>query len=113
MANCYIYDIIEPNPFYVSIEDWRQVLERMQEPRWAGEQGERIGFVETLEYNGLIAGYFANEGYKRGIHYSDDKQPIASPDFTSFEHLFFAIFMDTSQLVLQHRNIYGYRKLVV
>lgn len=111
MANCYLYDIIEPNPFNLRIETWRQVLKTMQEPRWASEHGERIGFVETLEYHGLIAGYFANEGLKRGIQYSDDKRPVAIDNFTSFEHLFFAIFVDTSQLVLQHRNIYGYKNL--
>lgn len=107
---CYLYDIVQPEPASVSPESWLEVRHQMEQADWIGEPGKRIGFVSTMQYGGLIAGYFANEGQKRGFQYDENKLPVENPQF-SFEHLFFAIFIDTSQLILQTRNIYGYDDL--
>lgn len=108
-AQCHLYDITHPEPSALTTEIWSQVRTEMERTGWIGEPGSRIGFVSTIEYRGLIAGYFANEGRKRGFQYDENKQPIETPQY-SFEHLFFAIFSDTSQILLQSRNIYGYEK---
>ena len=110
LASCYLYDIVEPNPDLINPEVWERVRLKMDETSWLGQKGKRIGFVSTGSKNGLIGGYFANEGERRGYQYSDDKKPIDARN-DNFEHLFFAIYTDTSQLLLQHRNIYGYKEL--
>ncbi len=109
-AKCYLYDIVHPDPQAMQPTIWQAARQEMEKAGWIGESGKRIGFVSTIEHNKVIAGYFANEGQKRGFQYDNDKQPIDEPQF-SFEHLFFAIFIDTSQLLLQSRNIYGYADL--
>jgi hypothetical protein len=111
MANCYFYDIIEPSPENLGSDVWLNVHQLMERPSWFGKYGSRYGFVSTLIHGNILAGFFANEGRKRGIQYTDDKKPLDPDAFYSFEHLFFAIFVDTSQLVLQQRNIYGYVNL--
>jgi len=111
MSTCHLYDITEPNPESLAQDIWINVKELMNRPSWFGEKGGRIGFISTITHKNLLAGLFANEGRKRGIQYTDDKRPIDAEHFYSFEHLFFAIFMDTSQLILQHRNLYGFEKL--
>ena len=111
MANCYLFDIVEPDPESLDVEVWRNVLRLMDGYKWIRERGNRIGFVSTLDYNGLVAGLYANEGRRRGTQYTDDKKPLDVSNFYSFEHLFFAILVDTSQILLQHRNIYGYETL--
>lgn len=76
-----------------------------------GEKGKRFGFVSAYIYEQLIGGIFANEGERSGTQYNENKLPIKTDAFYSFEHLAFVIFTDTSQILLQHRNIYGYKDL--
>lgn len=109
-TKCHLYDIIDPEPDAVRPEVWQQIQQQMNQSKWFGEQGKRTGFVSVIQSGVLVAGFFAQEGQKRGIQYTDDKIPVDAPLF-SFEHLFFAIFMDTAQLLLQHKNIYGYDDL--
>jgi hypothetical protein len=109
-AKCYLYDLVVPEPETIRAETWNRTWAQMEESKWVGERGRRVGFVSVIQHVGLIAGFFANEGQKRGIQYNDDKQPINAATF-SFEHLFFLVFTDTSQILLQHRNIYGYDDL--
>jgi len=82
----------------------------MNESGWTGDAGKRYGYVETSVRQEVLAGFFAHEGHKTAIQYDDQKQ-LEDRATESFEHLFFAIFTDTSQLLLQHRNIYGYDDL--
>lgn len=110
MAKCHLYDIVEPDPSVMEKTDWFDIVDQMNKIEWFGEMGQRYGFVSSLTSPNLIIGYFAHEGQKLGIQYDDDKNAFdASTE--AFEHLFFAIFPDTSQLLLQHRNIYGYVNL--
>lgn len=109
-AKCHLYDIVDPNPASITKDDWVTIVEQMDGTEWFGEIGHRYGFVSTLITPDLIIGHFAHEGQKTGIQYDDDKNAFdASTE--AFEHLFFAIFRDTSQLLLQHRYIYGYADL--
>lgn len=109
-AKCKLYDIVEPRPNTVTAAKWLDVYERMSHSGWFGELGQRYGFVYVVTRQDLIGGYFAHEGQKTGIQYDEQKQPEPASAET-FEHLFFAIFTDTAQLLLQHRNIYGYTDL--
>jgi len=83
----------------------------MRESRWHGDKGKRVGFVNLVRQNGMFGGYFANEGTKRGVQYNDNKEQVEPPPFHSFEHLFFVLFEDTAQLLLQSRYIYDYTDL--
>jgi hypothetical protein len=107
-ARCYLYDIVEPRLTTIRSDHWLEMQRLMDKSRWAGQPGHRFGVVEVVRHDILIAGLFANEGLKRGVQYDEDKQPIEAEKLESFEHLFFTIFTDTAQLLLQQRNIYGY-----
>lgn len=106
-AKCILYDMVDPDPSVIEIDDWHNVAQQMEARDWLGKTGHRFGFVTTLTSNNLIIGFYAHEGKKKGIQYDKDKNEYdASTD--AFEHLFFAIFPDTSQILIQHRYIYGY-----
>ena len=109
-ATLELFDIVYPDPEFIRPEVWENVFRLLQESKWFEKDGQRIGFVDTARDGEVIAGYFANEGQKRSTQYSDDKERIEQT-FPSFEHLFFAIFADTPQVLLQRRNIYGYDDL--
>jgi hypothetical protein len=87
---------------------WLKIERLMEESGWTGESGQRFGVVDITRHDVLLAGLFANEGLKGGVQYDENKQPIEPEKLHSFEHLFFTFFTDTSQLLLQQRNIYGY-----
>ena len=108
MAKCYLYDIVDPAPTVFTEAHWLRLFHKMSESGWYGVKGRRIGLVNIIRRNGLIGGYFANEGTKRGVQYTEDKEQVEPPPFYSFEHLFFVLFEDTAQLLLQSRNIYDY-----
>ncbi len=109
-SKCLLYDIIDPDPRNIRFLTWMKIEEMMRDSGWFGELGRRYGFVSTVARPEIVVGYFAHEGQKFGIQYGEDKQP-KDTSTESFEHLFFAIYTDTSQLLLQHRNIYGYTDL--
>jgi hypothetical protein len=105
---CHLYDITNPDPDVLHSETWIRIQERMQSTKLMGNTGQRYGFVSPVSYKNLVSGFFVMEGQKQVFQYNDDKEPIALPNANSFEHLFFCIFTDTSQILLQHKNIYGY-----
>ncbi len=109
-SKCRLHDIIDPDPSHIPSSKWIDISEQMETSGWFGELGQRYGFVSTLARPESISGFFAHEGKKSGIQYDEDKQPTDTST-ESFEHLFFAIFTDTSQLLLQHKNVYGYDDL--
>jgi hypothetical protein len=111
-AHCHLYDIIDPDPSILTESVWGNIQNNMDSPGWFGEIGNRIGFISTMRFENIISGFFANEGKKRVFQYDDHKLLIGDPVYL-FEHLFFAIFIDTSQLLIQHRNIYGYLNLSI
>jgi len=108
MAKCYLYDIVNPRPSTIHDDHWHQLYSRMRESDWYQPKGQRKGFVNLIRRRDVIGGFFAHEGTKRAFQYDDNKEQLEPPPFYSFEHLFFALFQDTSQLLLQSRNIYDY-----
>ena len=80
----------------------------MTSSQWFGNLGQRMGLVHIIRLNGVIGGYFAHEGQKKGIQYDDQKNPTPTSPYYSFEHLFFVLFEDTSQVLLQSIRVYGY-----
>ena len=109
-VTCHLYDIVEPNASSLGNETWNMVLTELERSQWFGKFGQRYGAVNTVYRGQLLVGFFAHEGQKLGVQYDENKKPVTQSSIT-FEHLFFAIFSDTSQLLLQHRNIYGYDDL--
>lgn len=105
---CHLYDITNPDPEILNPEIWTKTQEKMESSKLLGQTGQRFGFVFSILYKNLISGYFVMEGQKQVFQYNDDKKPITPPNAVSFEHLFFCIFTDTSQILLQHKNLYGY-----
>ena len=67
-----------------------------------------MGIVKSIYYANMIGGYFANEGRKRAVWYNDNKEEIEPSPFYSFEHLFFVIFLDTAQILIQSRYVYDF-----
>lgn len=110
-VKCYLHDIVDPEPTAFTETRWTQLFHKMRESRWHGDKGKRVGFVNPVRQNGMFGGYFANEGTKRGVQYNDNKEQVEPPPFHSFEHLFFVLFEDTAQLLLQSRYIYDYTDL--
>ncbi len=108
MAKCYLHDIVDPDSSTITDAHWEQVFSIMRESSWYQPKGKRMGFVSLTRRNSMIGGYFANEGRKKGVQYDDNKEQLEPPPFYSFEHLFFILFEDTGQLLLQSRNIYDY-----
>jgi hypothetical protein len=56
----------------------------------------------------MIGAYFAHEGLKQGIQYDNEKNLMQPPDAFFFEHLFFILFMDHGQLLLQQKKVYKF-----
>ena len=108
MAKFYLYDIVNVDATVVEQSKWDNLYERMQVDEWGVANGRRIGVVRSLYTSNTIAGYFANEGRKRAVWYDDNKEEIEPTPFYSFEHLFFVLFLDTAQILIQSRNIYDF-----
>lgn len=108
---CYLFDIIDPDPVSIGLEKWNNVFESMINSGLMGVKEHRYGFVENVQYDEFIAGSFISEGKRQTIQYSDDKRLIDVHEIPSFESVFFAIMTDTSQILFQNRNIYGYKDL--
>lgn len=111
MAKFYLYNIVDPDPEAMTHDRWLSLSHLMASSGWTGRSGQRMGFVHTVRSNGTIGGYFAREGQKKGIQYDDNKEPKILDPYYSFEHLFFVLFEDTTQLLLQSIRAYGYSDL--
>jgi len=107
-AKCYLRNIIVPDWTYVLPKHWQAIYETIQKPGWYGKEGSRYGFVSVLREGPMIAAYFAHEGLKQGIQYDDEKNPVEPSGAFFFEHLFFVIFLDHGQLLLQQKNVYEF-----
>ena len=108
MATFYLSDMINPDLTMIKADKWDQLYELMVTSDWFGDFGSRIGFVHVAKLEGVIGGYFAHEGPKKGVQYDDKKNPKPMTPYYSFEHLYFVLFKDTSQLLLQNIRVYGY-----
>ncbi len=111
MAKTYLYDTINVVSSAIDEDNWEKLFDNMSKSGWYGTEGQRKGFMHVVRDRGIIAGYFANEGRKKAILYDNNKEQLDPPLYYSFEHLFFAIFEDTAQILLQSRNIYDYADL--
>jgi hypothetical protein len=108
MATFYLHDITNIDPLVIDNAKWENLYFNMQRPGWSGFPGSRIGIVRSARYANMIGGYFANEGRKKAVWYDENKEEIEPTPFYSFERLFFVIFMDTAQILIQSRYIYDY-----
>jgi hypothetical protein len=108
MAKFYLHDITNIDPLEIDVRKWERLYLNMQRPGWSGSPGNRMGIVKAELYANMIGGYFANEGRKKAIQYDEKKESVEPKPFYSFEHLFFVIFLDTGQILIQARNIYDY-----
>lgn len=108
MPKTYLYDIVDPDPHQINAQNWEALFRIMRESTWYQHPGERMGFVSISRRDRMIGGYFANESRKKVIQYDENKEQVEPRPSYSFEHLFFALFEDTAQLLLQSRNIYDY-----
>lgn len=111
VAKFYLYDIVDPDPDSITHDHWQSLARLMTSSRWSRRPGQRIGFVNTVRSSRAIGGYFANEGQKKGVQYNENKEPTTSEPYYSFEHLFFVLFEDTAQLLLQTIRVFGYSDL--
>jgi hypothetical protein len=108
MTRCRLVDIVDPDESLITSEHWDALFDAMRESSWYQHPGRRMGFINLARGPAAFAGYFANEGEIDLTQYDDNKRPIEAPPSFSFEHLFFALFTDTAQLLLQSRRISGY-----
>jgi hypothetical protein len=113
MAKFYLHDITNIEPDSIDQEKFENIYNKMQGIGWAKAGNQRIGIVKSTKYKNMIGGYFANEGQKRAIWYNDEKEEIEPKPYFSFEHLFFVVFFDTMQILIQSRNIYDYSDLTL
>lgn len=111
MATCILYDIVDPDVQSLKDEHWSSLFTSFEESTWIVKEGQRIGIVNPIRHQGVIAAYFANEGIKETVQYDDNKEQIDVPPTYSFEHLFFALLEDPPQFLIQRRNIYDYANL--
>lgn len=107
-AKCYLKNILVPDWTFVLPKHWQAIYETIQEPGWYGKEGSRYGFVSVIREGPMIGAYFAHEGLKQGIQYDDEKNPRKPSNAFFFEHLFFVIFLDHGQLLLQQKNVYEF-----
>lgn len=112
MAKLYLFDITNVDVDSIMTEKWDRLYIQLNNSNWITKSGSRLGFVNVQHESNKIAGYFANEGKKKAVLYNNKKEQV-QPDkpYNSFEHLFFLIFEDTAQILIQSRHIYGYRDL--
>ena len=108
MAKFHLNDITNIDGMAIEPQKWDAVFDEMLSKGWAGRQGQRVGILKPLNHRGMIAGYFAQEGRKKVIQYDDNKEEIEPGPSYSFEHLYFMLFSDTAQILIQSRNFYDY-----
>jgi hypothetical protein len=113
MAKFYLHDITNIDPMAIESHKWEKLFLNMQSRGWSGTPGYRMGIARSARFANMIGGFFANEGRKRAIQYDEKKEEIEPSPFFSFEHLFFVIFLDTAQILIQSRNIYDYVDLTL
>lgn len=111
IIKCYLYDIVAPDPDALGEDIWQKVYKTMELSKLMGEKDKRFGIISVIQFENMISGFFIKEGQKQVIQYTDDKEPFVPPNTTSFENLFFIIFSDTSQILLQQKNIYDFTNL--
>ena len=108
MSKIILSDIINIDVSKATTEKWQKLFSEMSSSGWYGREDNRVGFINLAQGNGIIAGYFANEGRRKAVLYDNQKEEVQHPPYNSFEHLFFGIFQDTAQVLIQSRRIHDY-----
>jgi hypothetical protein len=106
-AICYLYDIISPDWDLITPDQIDRLYTWMVSSFWFGPHDNRMGFVNVVRFGAVLGGFFSHEGSRESKQYSDDKTPQERYE-ASFQEVFFAIFMDAGQLVLQSKRVYDY-----
>lgn len=80
------------------------LFEKMASSTWSGEAPERHGFVDPELWNdSVIMGSFAIEKPLRIVTYDNSKERTEHEE-ESFEHAWFALFLDLGRLLAQRRK---------
>lgn len=109
MATLYLYDNLSVDVESATKSNWNLLYQDLRRLDWRTGVGQRQGFVNVIRRNKRIFGYFANEGRKSVLQFDNKQQQLATPShYYSFEHIFFIIFEDTGQIVIQSKRISGY-----
>lgn len=94
----------------LSAEMADQIWASLQEPPWFEEPPDRYGFVDLDRYSdSIIMGYFAVEKPLHIVRYDNEKHREEHEE-ESFEHIWFALFLDLGRLLAQRRR-FIHRKL--
>lgn len=75
--------------------------------RLFGEEGRQLGFINCLYANGIVFGYYAQEGTKEIIDY-DANVRARTGTVNSFAHILFALHVASGLVALQNTRIAGY-----
>lgn len=104
-AKCHLWNIISPTWFNVAPNKWDEIYAQLENSGWYGEEGARFGFVSVIIAGPMVAGYFAHEGTREGVQYDKNKNPVQPENPYFFEHIFFILFLDYGQILLQDKRI--------
>lgn len=80
--------------------------------RLFGPDGRQFGFVSCRYINGIVVGYYTQEGTKEFIKYNSDVQPTTLVE-TSFAHILFALHVETGVVAIQKTRIIGFVDMVL
>ena len=109
MATLYLYDNLSVDIDSATKTKWNSLYQELRKLGWRSGVGHRQGFVNVIRRNKRIYGYYANEGKKSVLQFDNRQRLVKTPShYYSFEHIFFIIFEDTAQIVIQSKRISGY-----
>lgn len=75
--------------------------------RLFGVAGQRYGFVNCRYHDGVVLGYFTQEGAKEVVEYDESIRPRTT-QVNSFEHMVFALHVSSGSVALQSTRVAGY-----
>ena len=100
---CQHEEIVGPG-WPLSSDLVRSFFERLATSSWLGEAPGRFGFVDPELWDGTVAmGYFAVEKPLQIVTYDNSKERTEHEE-ESFEHVWFALFLDDGRLLSQRRK---------
>lgn len=88
-------------------EDVRRLGRAFQTNRLFGPDGGQYGFINCRFQNGVVLGYYAQEGGKEIINYDNEIHRHATT-MNSFAHIMFALHLETGVVAIQKTRIVGF-----
>ena len=109
MATLYLYDYLSVDVSSATKQKWNLLYQELRELGWRTPVGNRQGFVNVTRSNRRIYGYFANEGRLKVVLFDNKKKLVTFPSaYYAFEYIFFILFEDTAQIVIQSKRVSDY-----